>query len=66
MAKPKGKGQIFAKKAKKNKERNWTELETDEFCRVLADPDFDFCLILEKKALKKQQTGKSLNLFRSS
>ena len=41
------------KKIPEPKSRNWTELETEEFCRVLADPDSAFCLTLEKKALKK-------------
>ena len=54
MVKQKGKGKNFRKKVVElSKARNWTELETEEFCRVLADPDFDFCLTLEKKALRK-------------
>ena len=55
-SKQKKAGKIFRKNQKKiteQKSRNWTDLETEEFCRVLADPDSDFCLTLEKKALKK-------------
>ena len=57
-SKQKKAGKMFHKNQKKiteQKSRNWTDLETEEFCRVLADPDFDFCLTLEKKALKKLQ-----------
>ena len=55
-SKQKKAGKIYRKNQKKiteQKSRNWTDLETEEFCRVLADPDSDFCLTLEKKALKK-------------
>ena len=40
---------------KKNvdKERNWTEVETETFCRILSDPEMNFCTTLETKALKK-------------
>ena len=57
-SKQKKAGKMFRKNQKKiteQKSRNWTDLETEEFCRVLADPDSDFCLTLEKKALKKPQ-----------
>ena len=58
--KTKAKGKTWrkdlAKKGKKlevEKSRNWTDLETEEFCRILADPDTNFCVTLETKALKK-------------
>ena len=54
--KAKGKGIKFRKiMLKKNvdKGRNWTEVETETFCRILADPEMNFCTTLETKALKK-------------
>ena len=36
------------------RERNWTDLETEAFCDILADPEFSFSTTLETKALKKQ------------
>ena len=35
------------------KGRNWTDLETDSFCRVLVDPETNFATTLETRALKK-------------
>ena len=35
------------------KGRNWTELETETFCRILVDDEFNFAVTLETKALKK-------------
>ena len=46
-SKQKKAGKIFRKNQKKiteQKSRNWTDLETEEFYRVLADTDSDFCL----------------------
>ena len=51
------KGKLFRENANKPavpKGRNWTEKETEAFCYVLADGEFDFALTLETKALKKQ------------
>ena len=53
----KKKGKLFRENANKPavpKGRNWTEKETEAFCYVLADGEFDFDLTLETKALKKQ------------
>ena len=36
------------------RERNWTDLETEAFCDILADPEFSFSTTLETKVLKKQ------------
>ena len=36
------------------RERNWTDLETQVFCTILADPEFSFSYTLESRALKKQ------------
>ena len=36
------------------RDRNWTDLETEAFCEILADPKFSFSTTLETKALKKQ------------
>ena len=36
------------------RERNWTDLETDAFCEILADGEYSFSITLETKALKKQ------------
>ena len=36
------------------RDRNWTDLETEAFCEILADPEFSFSTTLETKALKKQ------------
>ena len=49
------KGKLFRENANKPavpKGRNWTEKETEAFCYVLADGEFDFALTLETKALK--------------
>ena len=39
--------------ATKHRGRNWTKEETDLFIDVITDPNDDYALILEKKALKK-------------
>ena len=36
-----------------SKGRNWSDIETETFCRILADSDNNFCFTLETKALKK-------------
>ena len=36
------------------RERNWTDMETEVFCEMLADAEFSFSTTLETKALKKQ------------
>ena len=38
---------------KVDKGRNWTDLETESFCRILVDPETNFVTTLETKALKK-------------
>ena len=38
---------------KGNRDRNWTDMETEAFAAVLADGEFNFALALETKALKK-------------
>ena len=37
------------------RERNWTDLETEVFCEILADGEFSFSVTLETMALKKQK-----------
>ena len=58
MAKPKSTGKKFRQNAKdlgqpKEKGRNWAELETEAFCTVLADAEYNYEFTLESKALKK-------------
>ena len=36
------------------RERNWTDLETEALCEILADAEFSFSVTLETMALKKQ------------
>ena len=38
------------------KTRNWTDTETEELCRILADPLNNYVSTLEEKALKKAPT----------
>ena len=44
---------ITEKKITVAKGRNWTDLETESFCRILVDPETNFATTLETKALKK-------------
>ena len=37
------------------RERNWTDLETEALCEILADAEFSFSVTLETMALKKQK-----------
>ena len=37
----------------RKKIRKWTHLETEIFCNILVDSEFNFCHTLETKALKK-------------
>ena len=37
------------------RERNWTDLETEAFCEILADGEYSFSITLETMALKKQK-----------
>ena len=39
------------------RERNWTDLETEAFCEILADGEYSFSITLETMALKKQKNG---------
>ena len=36
--------------------RNWTSIETKQFCSILADPVNPCMITLERKALKKAST----------
>ena len=36
-------------------EKNWTNLETEAFCEILADGEYSFSITLETMALKKQK-----------
>lgn len=50
----KKRGGEFRKMAQKvEKGRNWTDLETEAFCSILADQELNFCFTLETRALKK-------------
>ena len=42
--------------AEKKEGRNWTSIETDQFCSILADPLNQFMITLERKELKKVST----------
>ena len=44
---------ITEKKITVDKGRNWTDLETESFCRILVDPETNFATTLETKALKQ-------------
>ena len=44
---------ITEKKITVDNGRNWTDLETESFCRILVDPETNFATTLETKALKK-------------
>ena len=42
--------------AEKKEGRNWTSIETNQFCSILADPLNQFMITLERKELKKVST----------
>ena len=42
--------------AEKKEGRNWTPIETNQFCSILADPLNQFMITLERKELKKVST----------
>ena len=46
-------GAKFRKLMHTEKGRNWTDVGTDTFCTILADPVMNFSFTLETKALKK-------------
>ena len=49
-----GNGKKWRQGVNAKRERNWTDLETDAFCEILADGEYSFSITLETKALKKQ------------
>ena len=52
---PKKTGKPFRAFANKmQRDRNWTDMETEAFATLLADSDFNYASTLETKALKKQ------------
>ena len=60
--KGRGKGKTWRKNLGEKRERNWTDLETETLCTVLADGEFQFALTLETMALKKQKKTKKSSL----
>ena len=47
------------------RDRNWTDLETEAFCEILADPEFSFSTTLETKALKNRRIRRFLKKFKN-
>ena len=39
------------------RERNWTDMETEAFCEILADGEYSFATTLETMALKVRSLG---------